>query len=159
MFLPSSRIFQRSLVSSRTLPLIVAAVFVPRVSAFVAPSFSVETRSATSFATATSQMKLNSPFQEFPMSSRFETTRRFSSSSDDDQRPTLTNVDKMQMQEILSHVENETGDKSYVVIDVRGEDEINYTGKIHPMVHTLPLPFIAMVCKYFLFLFFLVSKH
>ena len=51
----------------------------------------------------------------------------------------------MELQEILSHVENETGDKNYVVIDVRGDDEVAYTGKIHPMVHTVPLPLIASV--------------
>jgi len=63
---------------------------------------------------------------------------------DDDQSSKLTHIYKMELQEILFHVENGTGDKKYVVIDVRGEDEVYATGKIHPMVHTLPLPYIAM---------------
>ena len=70
-------------------------------------------------------------------------------SSDDDQQqpPTLTNINKTEMAEILSHLENGTGDSTnYVVIDVRGEPEIMMgTGTMSEKVHILPLPQITMM--------------
>lgn len=48
------------------------------------------------------------------------------------------------MVEILSHVENGTGDENYVVLDVRGADEIMMgTGTMSDAVHVLPLPQIT----------------
>lgn len=64
-------------------------------------------------------------------------------STGEQQQPTLTHIEKAEMMEILSHVENGTGDVSYVVIDVRGFDEVASTGKLSESVHTLPLPVIA----------------
>lgn len=72
-----------------------------------------------------------------------------SDGSDDDQQqpPTLTNINKTEMAEILSHLENGTGDSTnYVVIDVRGEPEIMMgTGTMSEKVHILPLPQITMM--------------
>lgn len=65
------------------------------------------------------------------------------STSSDDKQPTLTHIDKLEMMEIISHLENDTGDKTYVVIDVRNDSEILATGKVSLKAHTLPLPIIA----------------
>ena len=51
----------------------------------------------------------------------------------------------MELQKILNDITNGNGESGYVVIDVRGEDEVAYTGKISSHVHTLPLPLIAQV--------------
>lgn len=68
------------------------------------------------------------------------------SNDDDRQPPTITIINKAEMTEILSHVDNGTGDKNYVVIDVRGEPEIMMgTGTMSEKVHILPLPQIAMM--------------
>ena len=69
-----------------------------------------------------------------------------SGNGDDLQPPTLTNINKAEMTEILSHVENGTGGTNYVVIDVRGEPEIMMgTGIMSEKVHILPLPQITMM--------------
>jgi len=71
------------------------------------------------------------------------------SEDQEEQPPTLTNIGKADMTEILSHVENGTGDKNYVVIDVRGVDEIMMsTGTMSEKVHILPLPQITMVSSF-----------
>ena len=50
------------------------------------------------------------------------------------------------MAEIISHAENGTGDANYVIIDVRGADEIMMgTGVMSNIVHVLPLPEISSV--------------
>ncbi len=55
----------------------------------------------------------------------------------------VTQVNKAGLNEILEDIENSSREESgYVVIDVRNEDEIAYTGKLAPCVQTLPLPFI-----------------
>lgn len=70
-------------------------------------------------------------------------------SSDDSSTPAptqITNINKEEMEEILSHVDNGTGDANYVVIDVRGEPEIMMgTGLMSEKVHILPLPQITMM--------------
>uniref|UniRef100_A0A7S2A0J5 Rhodanese domain-containing protein n=1 Tax=Trieres chinensis TaxID=1514140 RepID=A0A7S2A0J5_TRICV len=74
------------------------------------------------------------------------TTARFlSSSSFDPSSIEIVRVDKSGMEEIIEDVEEAGRDGSgYVVIDVRGEEEIAYTGKIADCAETLPLPYIAM---------------
>merc|ERR1719354_364100 len=68
-------------------------------------------------------------------------TRRYMSSEDP---PQITQVDKRGFSEILEDIENSSREESgYVVIDVRNEDEIAYTGKVAECVETLPLPLIA----------------
>ena len=47
------------------------------------------------------------------------------------------------MQDILDKVEQ--GDENYIVIDVRGIDEIAMTGPLSPDVKTLPLPVIIQM--------------
>ena len=50
----------------------------------------------------------------------------------------------MELEEIIEEVTNTSREESgYVIIDVRGEDEIRATGKLSPCVETLPLPYIA----------------
>jgi rhodanese-related sulfurtransferase len=52
----------------------------------------------------------------------------------------------MELEEILEDIENGGREESgYVVIDVRGTDEIAYTGKLDENVETLPLPAIAQM--------------
>jgi rhodanese-related sulfurtransferase len=58
----------------------------------------------------------------------------------------LKHIRKPDMEDILESLEQEEEEGSgYVVIDVRGEDEIAYTGKLSPKVHTLPLPVIMQL--------------
>uniref|UniRef100_A0A7S1C083 Rhodanese domain-containing protein n=1 Tax=Corethron hystrix TaxID=216773 RepID=A0A7S1C083_9STRA len=59
-----------------------------------------------------------------------------------DELPPIQNVGRAEMAEILSIAEVDGGEANYVVIDVRGEDEVVYTGKLSEAVHTLPLPYI-----------------
>ena len=66
-------------------------------------------------------------------------TRRYMSSGEP-----VTTIDKQGLNEILEDIENSSREESgYVVIDVRGQDEIAYTGKLADCVETLPLPLIA----------------
>jgi len=58
--------------------------------------------------------------------------------------PTLTNIDKEQMQEIIEDYEKGgREDSGYVVMDVREENEVAGTGKVSPNTHTLPLSIIG----------------
>ena len=53
-------------------------------------------------------------------------------------------IDKSAMKEIIDDVENSSREESgYCVIDVRGQDEVAFTGKLSEVVNTLPLPMIA----------------
>lgn len=57
----------------------------------------------------------------------------------------IARVNREGLEEILEDIDRSGRDESgYVVIDVRGEDEIAATGKISPHAETLPLPLIAM---------------
>ena len=54
--------------------------------------------------------------------------------------PTLQNIGKDQMEEILEDYENGGREESgYIVMDVREENEISFTGKISPNTITFPL--------------------
>ena len=56
----------------------------------------------------------------------------------------IPRIDRAAMAEIIEDVANSSREESgYVVIDVRGHDEIEYTGKLSDVVVTLPLPYIA----------------
>ena len=55
--------------------------------------------------------------------------------------PEVTSVGKEQMNKLIQAVEDSSSE--YVIIDVRNVDEINATGKLSPVVETLPLPYIA----------------
>ena len=72
-------------------------------------------------------------------------TRRLMSSNGSDGPPSIQSIGMMELQKILNDITNGNGESGYVVIDVRGEDEVAYTGKISSHVHTLPLPLIAQV--------------
>lgn len=48
------------------------------------------------------------------------------------------------MAEIIDDVANSSREESgYVIIDVRGHDEVQSTGKLNDVAETLPLPYIA----------------
>ena len=56
----------------------------------------------------------------------------------------ITRIDKAAMTEIIDDVANSSReDSGYCIIDVRGHDEIQFTGKLNDVVETLPLPLIA----------------
>lgn len=56
----------------------------------------------------------------------------------------IQRIDRVAMTEIIEDVENSSREESgYVIIDVRGHDEVQYTGKLNDVVETLPLPYIA----------------
>ena len=70
-------------------------------------------------------------------------TRRHMSSGEPLQ---VTQLDKQGLNEIMEDIENSSREESgYVIIDVRNEDEIAYTGKLSECVETLPLPLIAQM--------------
>jgi len=79
------------------------------------------------------------------------TRRSLSSSADDSgggEPPPIRQLGKLEMQEIFNDIDSDGREGSEcVVIDVRGEDEIMFTGKISECVETLPLPIIAQVSK------------
>eukprot|EP00567_Pseudictyota_dubia_P009375 CAMPEP_0197439386 /NCGR_PEP_ID=MMETSP1175-20131217/6145_1 /TAXON_ID=1003142 /ORGANISM="Triceratium dubium, Strain CCMP147" /LENGTH=201 /DNA_ID=CAMNT_0042969297 /DNA_START=67 /DNA_END=672 /DNA_ORIENTATION=- len=71
--------------------------------------------------------------------------RRSLSSFGSDPPVEIARVNKDGLEEIFEDIDRSGRDGSgYVVIDVRGEDEIAATGKISPHAETLPLPLIAM---------------
>jgi len=56
----------------------------------------------------------------------------------------IPRINKEAMTEIIDDVSSTSREESnYVIIDVRGQDEIAYTGKLNDCVETLPLPYIA----------------
>ena len=56
----------------------------------------------------------------------------------------IPRINKEAMTEIIEDVSSTSREESgYVIIDVRGQDEIAYTGKLNDCVETLPLPYIA----------------
>ena len=56
----------------------------------------------------------------------------------------IQRIDRAAMTEIIEDVVNSSRDESgYIIIDVRGHDEIHQTGKLSDVVETLPLPYIA----------------
>jgi rhodanese-related sulfurtransferase len=56
----------------------------------------------------------------------------------------IQRIDRAAMAEIVEDVANSSREESgYVIIDVRGHDEVQYTGKLDDVVETLPLPYIA----------------
>ena len=56
----------------------------------------------------------------------------------------IQRIDRAAMTEIIEDVVNSSRDESgYIIIDVRGHDEIQQTGKLSDVVETLPLPYIA----------------
>ena len=58
--------------------------------------------------------------------------------------PPINRVQKDIFSQVIDEYETEGREASgYVVIDVRGEDEVAFTGKVSPNTHTLPLPLIA----------------
>ena len=56
--------------------------------------------------------------------------------------PQIRQIGKADMAEILEDYEAGRAESGYVVMDVRGEDEVMYTGKVSPSTITLPLPII-----------------
>ena len=66
----------------------------------------------------------------------------------EEQLPTITNIDKKEMEEIISQLEGDNNN-NYVVIDVRGVDEIMMgTGTMSDKVHILPLPEITAMAAF-----------
>ncbi len=56
----------------------------------------------------------------------------------------IQRIDRTAMAEIIEDVANSSREESgYIIIDVRGHDEVQFTGKLDDVVETLPLPYIA----------------
>lgn len=56
----------------------------------------------------------------------------------------IPRIDMSAMKEIIEDVANSSREESgYIIIDVRGHDEVQRTGKLNDVVETLPLPYIA----------------
>mmetsp|Transcript_3027 Transcript_3027/g.6629 ORF Transcript_3027/g.6629 Transcript_3027/m.6629 type:complete len:184 (-) Transcript_3027:6-557(-) len=123
--------------------------------AFVASATSVSsTRTQTTAAfTSPAFRRLCSPPQlnrivpQTPASivSRRETiTQQYMSFFDGPAEGGIRRIGRPAMTEIIEDVVNSSREESgYVIIDVRGQDEIQYTGKLDDVVETLPLPYIA----------------
>lgn len=75
---------------------------------------------------------------------RLSTTARQMSFFGGADEGSIPRINKEAMTEIIEDVSSTSREESgYVIIDVRGEDEIAYTGKLDDCVETLPLPYIA----------------
>jgi rhodanese-related sulfurtransferase len=75
---------------------------------------------------------------------RHLTTRYMNSSGPGNDESSITSIHLEAMKEIIEDVANGgREDSGYVIMDVRGHDEIAQTGKLDDVVHTLPLPFIV----------------
>ena len=60
--------------------------------------------------------------------------------------PPIVQIGKEKLKKIIKDLEKTSREESgFVIIDVRGDDEIASTGKISPVVETLPLAFIVEV--------------
>ncbi|KAL7514921.1 hypothetical protein ACHAXN_013055 [Cyclotella atomus] len=71
------------------------------------------------------------------------TIRNMNSFGFDDEE-SVPRIPREAMEEIIEDVANGgREDSGYVIIDVRGHDEVAHTGKLNDVVHTLPLPYIA----------------
>ena len=74
--------------------------------------------------------------------SQTTSTRLFSSTGGGE--ATLTNVDRDEMEEIIEdYEEGGREDSGYVIMDVREEHEIAFTGKLSPNTFTFPLQKLA----------------
>lgn len=81
--------------------------------------------------------------KQFPFSIVAPTSTRRLASSVGTGGNSITHIGKGKMEQILQNLEQEGREEcQYCVIDVRNPDEIAYTGKLSPDVHTLPLPVI-----------------
>ncbi|KAL3804522.1 hypothetical protein HJC23_002561 [Cyclotella cryptica] len=73
---------------------------------------------------------------------RYLTSRNMNSFFGDGE--SVPRINREAMAEIIEDVANSSREEcGYVIIDVRGHDEVAYTGKLDDVVHTLPLPYIA----------------
>jgi rhodanese-related sulfurtransferase len=73
-----------------------------------------------------------------------QTTVRKMNSFGFDDGDSVPRIPREAMEEIIEDVANGgREDSGYVIIDVRGHDEVAQTGKLDEVVHTLPLPYIA----------------
>ena len=80
---------------------------------------------------------INQQYQQMQQINRIDSSRLFSSPSDEGQ---LTNIDKAAMQEIVEdYEEGGREDSGYVIMDVREEHEVAATGKVSPNTITFPL--------------------
>ena len=59
-----------------------------------------------------------------------------------DSMPQIRQIGKADMADILEDYETGRAESGYIVMDVRGDDEVMYTGKVSPGTITLPLPII-----------------
>eukprot|EP00956_Cyclotella_meneghiniana_P017641 scaffold28929_cov71-Cyclotella_meneghiniana.AAC.19 len=71
-------------------------------------------------------------------------TRYMNSFGFGDDASSVPRIPREAMEEIIEDVANGgREDSGYVIMDVRGHDEIAQTGKLDDVVHTLPLPYIV----------------
>eukprot|EP00557_Chaetoceros_sp_GSL56_P006195 CAMPEP_0176497252 /NCGR_PEP_ID=MMETSP0200_2-20121128/11622_1 /TAXON_ID=947934 /ORGANISM="Chaetoceros sp., Strain GSL56" /LENGTH=176 /DNA_ID=CAMNT_0017895247 /DNA_START=77 /DNA_END=607 /DNA_ORIENTATION=- len=89
--------------------------------------------------------RANCPTMTSSTYSRKLGTARFMSSFKENS-VAIKQIDKKALHEIIEDIESTSREESgYVVIDVRNEDEIAYTGKLSECVEILPLPLIAQM--------------
>lgn len=75
---------------------------------------------------------------------RHLTTRYMNSFGFGNDESSVPRIHREAMEEIIEDVANGgREDSGYVIMDVRGHDEVAQTGKLDDVVHTLPLPYIA----------------
>ena len=75
---------------------------------------------------------------------RHLTTRYMNSFGFGNDESSAPRIHREAMEEIIEDVANGgREDSGYVIMDVRGHDEVAQTGKLDDVVHTLPLPYIV----------------
>lgn len=78
-----------------------------------------------------------------PIASSASTSKRWMG-TDSQTPPPINRVQKDVFSQIIDEYESEGREASgYIVIDVRGHEEVDFTGKVSPNTYTLPLPLIA----------------
>ena len=102
-------------------------------------------RAVTAFATGRSALVPVTTTSTCATTAR--TSQRWMGGDSGDQMlppPPINRVQKDVFSQIIDEYESDGREASgYVVIDVRGEEEVAFTGKVSPNTYTLPLPLIA----------------
>ena len=92
---------------------------------------------------STSAVARNGMLNSRPIASTASTSKRWMG-TDSQTPPPINRIQMDVFSQIVDEYESEGREASgYVLIDVRGFEEVAFTGKVSPNTHTLPLPSIA----------------
>ena len=94
--------------------------------------------------TTTQVVARNGMLVSRPIASTASTSKRWMGSDSQTPPPSINRIQMDVFSQIVEEYESEGREASgYVVIDVRGFEEVAFTGKVSPNTYTIPLPSIA----------------